>query len=217
MPSKEELQSALDDLWKRYGNTLSMLNDALDKLESKPKEVIKEIEKIVEVPVEKIVEKKVPVEKIVEKEVVVEKEVPVEKIVEKIVEVVDNAKVEQLTKDNLALKSKILELEKTYKREVVMPLSSQQEKMYIDKINQLTEQLKKKPEVVERESSKDLKRAAKLMAKSEANKEGYTEDEILELLNKSDQDIVNKQLGFWAVPLPTGDTDDNTSKRYLKK
>jgi len=213
MPSKEELQSALDDLWKRYGNTLSMLNDALDKLESKPKEVIKEIEKIVKVPVEKIIEKEVPVEKIVEKEVVVEKEVPVEKIVE----VVDNTKVEQLTKDNLALKNKILELEKTYKREVVMPISSQQEKMYIDKINQLTEQLKKKPEVIERESSKDLKRAAKLMAKSEANKEGYTEDEILELLKKSDQDIVNKQLGFWAVPLPTGDTDDNTSKRYLKK
>jgi len=144
---------------------------------------------------------------------VVEKEVPVEKIVE----VVDNTKVEQLTRDNLALKNKILELEKTYKREVVMPISSQQEKMYIDKINQLTEQLKKKPEVIERESSKDLKRAAKLMAKSEANKEGYTEDEILELLKKSDQDIVNKQLGFWAVPLPTGDTDDNTSKRYLKK
>jgi len=213
MPSKEELQSALDDLWKRYGNTLSMLNDALDKLESKPKEVTKEIEKIVEVPVEKIIEKEVAVEKIVEKEVVVEKEVPVEKIVE----VVDNTKVEQLTKDNLALKNKILELEKTYKREVVMPISSQQEKFYIDKINQLTEQLKKKPEVIERESSKDLKRAAKLMAKSEANKEGYTEDEILELLKKSDQDIVNKQLGFWAVPLPTGDTDDNTSKRYLKK
>lgn len=203
MPSKEELQSALDDLWTRYGNTLSMLNDALDKLESKPKEV----EKIVEVPVEKIIEK----------EVIVKKEVPVEKVVEKIVEIVDTKKIEQLTADNLALKSKILELEKTYKREVVMPLSSQQEKMYIDKINQLTEQLKKKPEVIERESTKDLRRAAKLMAKSEANKEGYTEEEIFELLQKSDQDIVNKQLGFWAVPLPTGDTDNNTSKRYLKK
>ena len=50
-------------------------------------EKIVEVEKRVEVPVEKIVEKRVevPVEKIVEKEVI--KEVPVEKVVEKIVEV----------------------------------------------------------------------------------------------------------------------------------
>ena len=54
-------------------------------------EKIVEVEKVVEVPVEKIVEKRVevPVEKIVEKIVEVEKrvEVPVEKIVEKIVEI----------------------------------------------------------------------------------------------------------------------------------
>jgi hypothetical protein len=60
----------------------------------------KVVEKIVEVPVEKIVEKEVrvevPVEKIVEKEVRVE--VPVEKIVEKVVEkvVVDETRVKEL-------------------------------------------------------------------------------------------------------------------------
>lgn len=66
MATKRELQQALDNLWIRYGNTLNMLNDALDKLDKKPKEVIKEVqvevEKVVEVPVEKIVEKIVEVE-----------------------------------------------------------------------------------------------------------------------------------------------------------
>jgi len=50
------------------------------------------VEKIVEVPVEKIVVKEVPVEKIVEKEVI--KEVPVEKIVEK--EVIKEVVVEKI-------------------------------------------------------------------------------------------------------------------------
>ncbi|MFN7656470.1 MAG: hypothetical protein ACK5OW_01645 [bacterium] len=68
------------------------------------KEVIKEveIEKIVEVPVEKIVEKvvEVPVEKIVEKTI----EVPVEKIVEKEVYITNNEEVEKLTLDITKLK-----------------------------------------------------------------------------------------------------------------
>mgnify|MGYP000615922263 CR=1 FL=1 len=68
MTNKKDLQIALDDLWKRYGNTLSMLDDALGRLEKKPKEVIKEIE--VEKEVERIVE--VPVEVIREVEKVVE-------------------------------------------------------------------------------------------------------------------------------------------------
>ena len=38
MTTKKELQEALDSLWERYGNTLSMLDDALTKLEKKPKE-----------------------------------------------------------------------------------------------------------------------------------------------------------------------------------
>ena len=68
------------------------------------KEVIKEIEveKIVEVPVEKIVEKviEVPVEKIVEKTI----EVPVEKIIEKEVYITNNEEVENLTKDITKIK-----------------------------------------------------------------------------------------------------------------
>jgi len=68
------------------------------------KEVIKEVEveKIVEVPVEKIVEKvvEVPVEKIVEKTI----EVPVEKIVEKEVYITNNEEVEKLTLNTTKLK-----------------------------------------------------------------------------------------------------------------
>jgi len=58
----------IDALWAKYQKTLEMLDDALEKLEQKPKEVLKEVEKIVEV--EKVVE--VPVTEWVE--------VPVEKI-----------------------------------------------------------------------------------------------------------------------------------------
>ena len=35
MATKKELQTALDSLWERYGNTLSALDDALTKLEKK--------------------------------------------------------------------------------------------------------------------------------------------------------------------------------------
>ena len=58
----------IDSLWAKYHKTLDMLDDALESLEQKPKEVLKEVEKIVEV--EKVVE--VPVTEWVE--------VPVEKI-----------------------------------------------------------------------------------------------------------------------------------------
>lgn len=41
MASKEQIQKALDELWKRYGNTLSMLNDSIDKIDSKDTEIAK--------------------------------------------------------------------------------------------------------------------------------------------------------------------------------
>jgi hypothetical protein len=41
MASKEQIQKALDELWTRYGNTLSMLNDSIDKIDSKDKEIAK--------------------------------------------------------------------------------------------------------------------------------------------------------------------------------
>ena len=49
-------QETVDTLWIKYRKTLEMLNDALDELEKKPKEVevIKEVE--VEKEIEKIVE-----------------------------------------------------------------------------------------------------------------------------------------------------------------
>lgn len=65
-------------------------------------EKIVEVEKVVEVPVEKIVEKivEVPVEKIVEKTI----EVPIEKIIEKEIYITNNEEVEGLTKDVVKLK-----------------------------------------------------------------------------------------------------------------
>jgi len=205
MTQKEnKIQQALDDLWIRYGKTLSSLNDALDQLDKKPKEVI--VEKEIQIEVEKIVEVERKVE--VPKEVVVTREVEVpgpERIVEKIVEV------EVKSSDNV--------------REVVMPLSNHQEQLYRDQIaklkahnQELINKLQTKPEVVEKDSSKDLRRSAQLISASELNKEGLSAKEIFELLQKYSEEELNKQLGFWAVPLPTKDNDnDNTEPRYFKK
>ena len=44
MASKEQIQAALDELWTKYGNTLTLLSDAIDKLDAKDKE-IKKLEK----------------------------------------------------------------------------------------------------------------------------------------------------------------------------
>ena len=90
-PSEEaENYQAFDEdyLWNMY-------NYSKTELEQRGHEFHDEesLPEIVEVPVEKIIEKEVPVEKIVERivevpvEKIVEKEVPVEKVVEKIVEV----------------------------------------------------------------------------------------------------------------------------------
>jgi len=57
---------SLDALWTKYQKTLEMLDDALEKLAQKPKEVerIVEVERVVEVPVTEWVE--VPVDKVVD-------------------------------------------------------------------------------------------------------------------------------------------------------
>ena len=39
MASKEQIQEALDQLWEKYGNTLSKLSDSIDKIESQEKEI----------------------------------------------------------------------------------------------------------------------------------------------------------------------------------
>lgn len=47
MANQAEVKKALDELWGRYGKSLELLLDTLDKLDEKPTEV--EVEKIVEV------------------------------------------------------------------------------------------------------------------------------------------------------------------------
>lgn len=47
MASKEQIKTALDELWKRYGNTLAMLSDSLDKIEEKSAR-ISELERLLD-------------------------------------------------------------------------------------------------------------------------------------------------------------------------
>lgn len=47
MANKDEVKQVLDQVWTKYGNSLQLLLDTLDKLDEKPTEV--EVEKIVEV------------------------------------------------------------------------------------------------------------------------------------------------------------------------
>ena len=107
MTTNKELQQALNELYKRYGNTLKLLSDSLDKIEKlekrKPKTIIKEVE----VEKEKIVTVEKPIE--VEKETIriVEKEVPgPERVVTKA-----NPADAGLRRENKQLKSRIEELE----------------------------------------------------------------------------------------------------------
>ena len=39
MASKEQVQAALDQLWEKYGNTLNMLSDSLEKIESQEQRI----------------------------------------------------------------------------------------------------------------------------------------------------------------------------------
>tara|TARA_B100000497_G_scaffold117500_1_gene142814 strand:- start:292 stop:1026 length:735 start_codon:yes stop_codon:yes gene_type:complete len=243
MTNKKDLQKALDNLWERYGNTLSMLDDALGRLEKKPKEVIKEIE--VEKVIEKIVEVEVPVE--VEKETVVtvEKEVPgPERIVE--VKVEDTTKIKQLEKTISTLEEQLAVKPKETIREVVVPMASKQEKAFREQIEQLEKRIKDliedehkeviikekivyKEKVVEGPSrpvpveievpaTGDLRSAATLIANSEMNVNDLSTKEILTMLKDLSAEEVNSKLGFWAVPLPTDDDDKNdTDTRYTLK
>lgn len=117
----------------------------------------------------------------------------------------DTAKVESLSKDNAALKGRIRDLEKEL---AVQP-------KVVEKIVEVEKEI---PVEVERAATKDLQEAARLMSRSELNKEDLTEDEIFGLLQKASEADVRKRLGFWAVPLPkTGDQTDTTNKRYIGK
>ena len=200
---RPEIVKALALLQKKYDKTLKALED-------KPKEVIveKEIEiiKEIEVEIEKVVKVEVPVE--VEKETVVtvEKEVPgPERIVnvevpgperrvevpgpERVVVRTDTKQIEKLNKQITALQSVIKNLEDT-------PTEVKE---------------------VEKESTGDLKDAAKLMATSELNKEDLTEQEIYNILLKNSEDGVKEKIGFWAMPLPSPDDNKPVNKKYLGK
>lgn len=200
---RPEIAKALALLQKKYDKTLKALED-------KPKEVIveKEIEIIKEIPVEKIVEKVVKVEVPVEVEketvVTVEKEVPgPERIVEvpgperrvevpgpeRVVVRTDTKQIEKLNKQITALQGVIKNLEDT-------PTEVKE---------------------VEKESTGDLKDAAKLMATSELNKEDLTEQEIYNILLKNSEDGVKEKIGFWAMPLPSPDDNKPVNKKYLGK
>jgi len=164
-------------------------NKAIKALDDKPKEVIieKEVEKIVEVPVEII------------KEVVVEREVPVEKIVEvevpKEVEVVKE--VERIVEKEIPGPERIVEVPGP-ERIVEVPGP--------EKIVE-----------VEKTATGDLKEAARLMAQSEFNKEDLSEEDIYNLLQKSSEEDARKKIGFWAMPLPKDTDKPQTNKRYLGK
>jgi len=200
MTDKVELQNALNDLWKRYGDMLQELNTSLntiDKLNkdvkrlknTKPTIVTREVE--VEKIIEKIVEVEVPVE--IEKETirVVEKEVPLWKWKDRIVEVPGPERIVEVPGPERVIE-KIIEVP-------------------------VTEFVDTEPKVVEKEASGDLKEAARLMAMSEFNKEDLSEHEIFDLLTKSSEDEVKKKIGFWATPLPTDADNSSNTKRYIGK
>ena len=88
-------------------------------------------------------------------------------------------------------------------------------------IAQLKKQLAEKPKEIEKlvevTSENDLVSAAKIMARSELNKEDLSESEILEFLRKSSDDEIKRKMGFWAVPLPRDESKLPTNKKYIGK
>ena len=216
-----ELKKALSLLEKKYKKTLKALDD-------KPKEVIieKEVEKIVEVPVEVIkevvVEREVPVEKIVEVEV--EKEVEVIKEVERIVEkeVPGPERIVEVQGPERVITIESTESIKRLNREIGLLQqqleAEKQKEPVVKEIEKIVEIEKEVPVEVEKPASGDLKNAAHLMAISELNKEDLSEQQILEMLQKSSDEEVKRKLGFWAVQLPKTDVDkEPTNKKYIGK
>jgi hypothetical protein len=191
------------------------------------KEIIKEV--IVEVPVEKIVEKKikVPVEKEVIKEVEVEKivEKEIEKIVhvqgpERVVVRTDTGEIDKLTVQVEELEKKLKVKPKVVEKIVEVPVEKIIE-VPVEVIREIEKIVEgpRRPKVIEKDASGDLLGAATLIANSELNINDLSTNEVLNMLKDLSEEEVNKQLGFWAIPLPKdGDTDEeNTNPTYLKK
>ena len=191
------------------------------------------VEKIVEVPVEKIVEKikkvKVPVEKEVIKEVevekIVEKEVPVEKVVhvpgpERVVVRTDNSAIDRLTAEVEKLEKKLKIKPKVVEKIVEVPVEKIVE-VPVEIVREIEKVVEgpRRPKVIEKDATGDLLGAATLIANSELNVNDLSTDEVLTMLKELSEEEVNKQLGFWAIPLPKdGDEDQTDDKpRYFKK
>ena len=228
----KKIKQAVDDLYVKYANTLSMLDSALDQidelekeLDKKPKEVIVEklVEKEIPVEIEKIVEVERKVEVPKEVVVTVEKEVPgperivevpgPERVVEKIVEKKIKIPVPN-TEAEIKLKKKISELEIANK-EIEKLKKQLNKKPKVVEVEKIVEVEKEIPVEVEKEASGDLKEAARLMAQSEFNKEDLSERQIFKMLQKSSEEEVKKKIGFWAMPLPTDDANISpTNKKY---
>ena len=274
MATKAELQEALDQLWEKYGTMLASLNDALDELDKKPKEVI--VEKVVEkkvkdkesedklkakhktandklkekikslqqqlkekpkevvkeIEVEVIVEKEVPVE--VEKMVEVERkvEVPKEVVVthevevpgpERIVEVPGPERVVEVPgPEKIVYKDKIVEVEKTVvdvenEARLIEQVNELQTKLEKIRKQKTTEVIKQVPVEVAVATENDLAHTARLLVDSELNKEDLTEQELIALLQRSSEEDVQKQIGFWATSLPDQEQQEIESHYIGKK
>lgn len=208
MATKDQLEKALNDLWERYGNLLAMLDDSLDKLEEKPKEVVREVvvplatkqEKAYQHKIKQLTAELKAKPKEIIKEVTVVEHVPKEIHVE-----VVNKEVED------ELRRQIKKLEKE--------LAKKPKEIIKEVVKEKIVEGPRRPIEIEKASTGDLREAARLMAASELNKEDLTEKEIFDILMKSSQEEVNTKLGFWAVPLPKADDDnnDNPSTRYRIK
>ena len=166
------------------------------------------MERIVNLPVDRIVEKIVekPVEVIKEVEVVKEVIVP-QRVIDADKESVQ--KIIKLAKENDSLKKQIKQMESAKPVETVVEVEKIVEK--------IVEVEKEVPIEVERVASGDLREAARLMANSEFNKEDLSEDTIFDILQKSSADEVKRKLGFWAVPLPKQDISNSNTRQYIGK
>jgi hypothetical protein len=192
---KKRLEEALAEVNAKYAETLKAL-------EEKPKVVTKTI--VEHVPKEVFVqvkdketEKKLKAEikdlnkQLEQKPKEVIKEIEVEKIVEKIVEV-------EIPKETVV----------TVEKEVPGP----ERVVEVPGPERVIEQ--------EVEVVAGLREAAKMVAASDFNKEGYSEEELYEMLQKASEEDVKKKIGFWAMPLPNDDSNDEqdgSNKIYITK
>ena len=224
MTSKKELQTALDSLWERYAGTLSLLDDALDKLDEKPKEVIREVVVPLSTKQEQFYQKEITrlktqiselEKKLKAKPKTITKEVPVEVEVEKIVEV-EKVVEKPVEIEKIVEVEKLVEVpgpERIVEKEIEVPVEVVKEV-----IKEKVVEGPRRTQTIELPATGDLRAAATLIANSEMNVNDLSTEEILTMLKNLSEEEVNNKLGFWAIPLPTDGDEDNTGEtRYTIK